>query len=106
MEYIAGIAIGLILGAGAAVGILHLLGKNALVAARAQADQLKTNSLSEAQNKAKEIELTARQEQIKRKEQFERETESARNEMKAHEIRLSKREDTLDRKLDTLSVKE
>ena len=101
-----GIVIGLILGGGAVFGAIQLLGKNAITRARMEADQLKLNTQVEAQNKAKEIELAARQEQIKRKEVFERETESSRNELKQHEARLSKREDTLDRKLDTLSVKE
>ena len=56
--------------------------------------------------KAKEIELAAKQEQLKLKERFERENESARKKLDEHESRLAKREDTLDRKLDTLSVKE
>src|SRR6185312_335034 len=46
------------------------------------------------------------QQQLKLKEQFERENESARNQLQAQEARLNKREDTLDRKLDTLSMKE
>ncbi len=106
MEILLGIFIGLLLGGGAVFGVMQLLGKNALARANADAEKIKANAISEAQNRAKEIELTARQDQLKRKEQFERETETARTELKAHDLRLVKREDTLDRKLDTLSVKE
>ena len=101
-----GILIGVIVGAAAAFLILKSMANNALSMARAEAEGLKSNAINEAQNKAKEIELAARQEQFKRKEEFDKALEGARNEVKNHEARLTKREDTLDRKLDTLSVKE
>ena len=100
------ILIGIVVGACAVGVIVKFLANNALNRSRAEAEQIKNNALSEAQNKSKEIELAARQEQIKRKEQSDRELEQKRNELKTLEGRLSKREDTLDRKLDTLSVKE
>jgi len=103
---IIGIAIGLATGLGAAFVFIQTSAKNALSRARSDAEQLKEAATREAQNKAKEIELTARQQQLKLTEQFEREQESHRNELRAIEQRLTKREDTLDRKLDTLSVKE
>lgn len=103
---LAGITIGLVLGVAGAWLYIKNASANALATARAEAKQIKENSEREAQNKAKEIELSARQQQIKLKEQFERENEGARNEMKAHDLRLSKREDMLDRKLDTLATKE
>ena len=83
-----------------------LSAKNLLVTARAQAERDKQSARLEAENKAKEIELSSQKAQLKLKTDFDRETEAARNELKNHELRLSKREDTLDRKLDTLSVKE
>src|SRR5688572_18499006 len=98
--------LGVLLGAGGVMAFTHFSGKNILVRARQEADQLRENAKQEATNKAKEIELTARQQQLKLKEQFERENESARKKLEEHESRLTKREDTLDRKLDTLSVKE
>jgi len=106
MEIVIGIVIGVIVGAGMALGALKVMGNTALNRGRLEAEQIKNNSIAEAQNKAKEIELAARQEQIKRKEQFERDIEQKRNDLKSLEGRLDKREDTLDRKLDTLSVKE
>lgn len=106
MAYVVGILIGLVLGGAGVFAVVEVLGRNALARARAEGEQLKTNAIAEAQNKAKEIELAARQEQIKLKEQFEKETGSVRTDLKNQEQRLTKREDTLDRKLDTLSVKE
>jgi ribonucrease Y len=100
------IVIGLVVGAAAVFGFVQILGRNALSHARIEAERIKQQALTDAQNKGKEIELSARQEQIKRKEQFDRENEAARNEFKVQETRLGKREDQLDRKLDTLSVKE
>lgn len=106
MQIILGIAIGVIVGAGIALVALKIRANSALAKARLEAEKIKSGALLEAQNKAKETELAARQEQLKRKELFERETEATRNELKGLESRLGKREDTLDRKLDTLSVKE
>jgi len=100
------IVIGLIVGAGGVLAAVKIMSNSALNRARTEAEQTKANAMAEAQNKAKEIELSARQDQIKHKEQFERETEGKRNDLKNLESRLAKREDTLDRKLDTLSVKE
>ncbi|HEY2585183.1 MAG TPA: ribonuclease Y [Tepidisphaeraceae bacterium] len=98
--------IGLVVGGAAMWVALQLAAGSLLKRARADADQIRTNVTQEAQNRAKEIELSARQEQLKLKETFERENEVARNEIKAQEQRLNKREDVLDRKLDTLSMKE
>jgi ribonuclease Y len=106
MDYLIGIIIGLIVGGAGVWALLQITARNVVKSARIDADQIRNNASQEAQNKAKEIELTARQEQIKLKEQFEREHESARNSLQTHEQRLTKREDVLDRKLDTLTMKE
>ena len=74
--------------------------------AKLEADQIRTNTTAEAQNKAKEIELAAKAEILKAKEEIEREADAKSNQLKTLEGRLSKREDTLDRKLDTLAMKE
>ena len=100
------VLIGLVVGAAAVFGILHLLGKNALSLATQQAEKLKSSSISEGQNKAREIELIARQEALKVKEAFDKELDQERKELRDQEQRLIKREDTLDRKLDTLAAKE
>ncbi len=100
------VCIGLLIGALAALVIAQVLGKNALAQAKLEAERTKNAAQLEAQARGKEIELTARQEQLKLRSEFNRETESVRNEIKSQEVRLGKREDTLDRKLDTLAVKE
>jgi ribonuclease Y len=107
-------AYGLLIGAlvGIAVGcagfwvVSRMAARSLIEQARKEADQTKANAQVEAENRAKAIELAGRQEQLKLREQFEKESEEARNQIKAQEVRLDKREDTLDRKLDTLSMKE
>ena len=101
-----GILLGLILGAVGIYFFLKLSGQKLVAQARIQADQVRLAAQVDAENKAKEIEFKGRADQLKAREQFERETEGVRNELKSHELRLSKREDILDHKLDTLSVKE
>jgi ribonucrease Y len=106
METALYLVVGLIGGAGLSLFVIKLMGNSVLAKSQVEAEQIKSNSQAEAQNKAKEIELAARQEQIKRKEQFERDIEQKRNDLKSLEGRLDKRDDTLNRKSDTLSVKE
>jgi ribonuclease Y len=81
-------------------------GKKLVAQARADSDAMRNAARLEAENKAKEIELKAKGEQLEARKQFERETETSRGELKAIEQRLNKREDILDKKLDTLTVKE
>jgi len=104
--WIIGLFIGLIGGAVCAWAVLTFVIRSTVARARIQSEQLRDNTLKEAQNRAKEIELAARQEQLRSKEAFDKETEASRKEFKDQELRLTKREDTLERKLDTLSVKE
>ncbi len=100
------VAIGLVIGAVAVLVAIKLMANNVLAKSHLEAERLKGNALTEAQSKAREVDQANRQEQLKRKEQFDRETDATRSELKNLESRLTKREDTLDRKLDTLSVKE
>jgi ribonuclease Y len=106
MAYLIGIIIGLIAGGAGVWAILHMSARSMLKNAKLAADQIRDSAAQDAQNKAKAIELSARQEQLQLREQFERENEAARSSLKTQEQRLSKREDTLDRKLDTLTTKE
>lgn len=106
MEYVIGALIGIVLGAVGAVVYMNVSGRSILARAQQEADQLRENTLKEAQNKAKEIELTAKEQQQKIKVDFDRQMEAQRADVKQQEQRLTKREDVLDRKLDTLTVKE
>lgn len=106
MDYFVGIIIGLVLGGGGAVAYFSLSTRSLLARSREEARQIIDNATQEARNRAKEIELTAKEQQQQIRSDFEKETETARHELKQLEQRLTKREDTLDRKLDTLTVKE
>jgi ribonuclease Y len=102
--------LGLLLGLiGGAIGIYAFLmasGRKIIALAKTQAETIITAAKLDAVNKAKEIELKARGDQMEARKQFEKETEGARNELKALDQRLTKREDILDKKLDTLTTKE
>jgi ribonucrease Y len=100
------VVIGLVIGAAGVFVAVKMMANNVLAKSRIEAERLKGNALAEAQAKAREVDQANRQEQQKRKEQFDRETDATRSELKNLDSRLTKREDTLDRKLDTLSVKE
>ena len=104
------VAIGLLLGAFAGgIGLyfyLNTTGKKIVIQARAEAESIKENARREGENRARELELAGKQEQIKLRSQFDREVEGERKALKDQEARLAKREDTLDRNLDTLTVKE
>ncbi len=60
----------------------------------------------EAENIIKAAQLSAAEENIKRKEKFNAETTKVRSELRDQEIRLSKREDVLDRKGEQLGQRE
>src|SRR5271156_729721 len=101
------ILVGLAVVVGVGIYAFHITsGRRMLSAAAAAADQLRENARREAETKSKEIALAAAQEQMKFKEQAEREQTAIRRKLEEHESRLATREDTVDRKLDTLSVKE
>src|SRR5205085_10171546 len=90
-----GVLIGLVVGAGGVFAFLQMSAKNLLAAARTESEQLKENALKEAQNKAKEIELAAKQERLKERAAFEKENQAAFRKLEEHELRLAKREDVV-----------
>jgi ribonuclease Y len=61
---------------------------------------------AEAQKILAKAETDAKSEFIRRKEQFDSETETARQELRSEEKRIAKREDLLDQKLESLTAKE
>jgi ribonuclease Y len=106
MNVVIGILIGLVVGGGGAFALLQLIARNTLANARREAQQMRDAAQREAETQAKAIALTAKDEQLKLKSSFARECESSRNELRIQEQRLTKREDTLDRKLDAIAQKE
>jgi ribonucrease Y len=106
MEIVVGILIGLVLGGGGAFAYFTYSARSIVNRSRDEGRQIVETATKEAQNKAKEIELSAKEQQQKLRVDFDKETANARIELKQLEQRLTNREDTLDRKLDTLTVKE
>ncbi len=101
-----GVAGGLIVGAVVALLAVRAMGGKTISAARDQANRLLDEARHDADRLKQQMELEARNELIARREQFEKQTNETRNELKDTERRLTKREDNLDRKLDVLSTKE
>src|SRR5688572_19972647 len=83
-------AVGLIVGAAAASAFLIMGSKSVLKKAHADADQLREQARREAETQAKEIELAAKQEQIKLRESFEKEMDRERKGLTDQENRLAK----------------
>ncbi|MDY6914131.1 MAG: ribonuclease Y [Planctomycetota bacterium] len=77
---------------------------------RAQAEKGLAVSRAAAEAEAQKIiaqaEAQAKSDSLRRREQFDTDTKSARQELRAEEKRLSKREDLIDQKLETLHSKE
>jgi ribonucrease Y len=97
---------GLVLGAVLFFIIGKLLGIQAIAQSKRQAQDLLDKAQSEAQTLKKQAELDGLNELAKRREAFEAEVNDQRNQIKETERRVTKREDNLDRKLDTLTTKE
>lgn len=96
----------LLIGFGIAFGLTKTMAGGTVNQAKQEAQDLVNKAKAEGETLAKQIELDARNAQAKRREDFEKETEASRNEMAEKERRLTKREDLLDKKLDTLGTKE
>jgi ribonuclease Y len=106
MTSVAELLAGIVAGAGGYWALGRYTASNIRQQALLEADKIRSNSAAEAQNKARELELSSKAELLKLKEEAEREADAKNNQLKTLESRLSKREDTLDRKLDTLAMKE
>jgi ribonuclease Y len=96
----------LIVGCVVALAFSKFFGGKAVGDAKKDAEQILKRAEVEAETLVKQKELDFKSELVKRKDEFEKETEQARNELKESERRITKREDNLDRKLDTLTTKE
>jgi len=86
--------------------VVRALMAKSIASARTEADRLVENAKSEASTAAEKIQVDAEKQVLERSRKFEEEAERTRQEFKDQERRLAKREDLLDRKLDTLAVKE
>ena len=106
MDYLIGGLFGVVIGIAALFAYFTFASKSLYSRSREQAEQLTASTLREAENRAKEIELAARQDQLKLKEAFEEDQNASRKRLDEHDARQNKRESVLDKKLDTLTHKE
>lgn len=100
------IVLWVLLGAGLAAGALYARGRMLKVRQQSEADQILEVARAKAEATTKTAELDAKMEYNKSQDRFREETTETRTELKDLEKRLTKREDNLESKLDTLASKE
>ncbi len=96
----------LVAGLGAGFFLCQILSGRSLARAKAEAAQIIERASADAKTQAEALRLDAERQTLARKEQFDKETESARAELREVERRLAKREDLIDRKEETLAQRE
>ena len=100
------VVLGALLGAGLLAGALYARSRVLQTRRQGQAHQILEAARAQAEARAKTAELEAKAEYSKWQERFHEETAETRAELKEQEKRLTKREDNLEGKLDTLASKE
>ncbi len=100
------ILVGLVIGGPLGFLLLKLLGAKTLASAKSEADNLLSNARQQGDTLAKQIELDARNEQAKRRDDLAKEIAKERDQVDDKDRQVSKREDQLERKAETLSSKE
>lgn len=101
-NFLIGLAAGALLGAGLVLGRAMMTRNSAISAA----ERIVTEAEQKATNIIKSAEVDAKAEYLAKQEAFSKESAETRSELKELERRLAKREDGVDRKLDTLASKE
>jgi ribonuclease Y len=98
----------LMLAFGVGVGDLlnRMLTGQTVATAKVQATQLLEQARGEAETAAEKVRLEVEREALRRKENFDKEVEAVRSELRDTERRLGKRSDQLDRREDTTSERE
>jgi ribonuclease Y len=96
----------LLVGAGAAISITVLYDKQRQAQMRAKGNEIIQEAEREAANLVKAAQVEAKAEHLAKQEELAKEIAEIRAEQKETERRLSKREDSIDQKLDTLTTKE
>jgi len=106
MEYVIGALCGLVLGAGGVFAVLTAVRGGAIKSAREESRQITQRAADQAIASERQSELKMKQDQLMARDAFDKEHESTRRKIGEHEERLIRREETIDRKNDTLVVKE
>lgn len=89
-----------------ALVLLKSLGNTTITRAKTEADKLRVSAENDAKAVISRAELEGEKAIHLRKEKFEAETNTKRDELRETERRLAKREDLVDRKLESLTAKE
>ncbi len=97
---------GLVVGAGVAIIVIVLRARITRSSATRDAAEITEAARREADGIVKSAQVEAKAEYLAKQEQFAKETAQTRAEQKEIERRLTKREDAIDQKLDTLTIKE
>ncbi len=95
-----------LVGIGGTLIAVSIYNKKIKTSAEQQAKEIIAQANEEAERIKQKGELDAKAEYVRRSEEFEKETTAIRNELREVERRLAKREDNLERKLETLTSKE
>lgn len=98
--------VAIVAGLGLGYLLAGMIGGKKLERQKAEAELLASRAKEDAQNAADKILIDADRKALERKEAVDKELEAARNEQREFERRLAKREDILDRKEETVSLKE
>ncbi len=99
--------IGSLLGGGGMTFLLLMLRDRARrTTAQAETDRLIQSAQSRAQEIVRAAEVETKATFLARQEEFEKQASATRNEIREAEKRIDKREDILERKLETLAIKE
>jgi len=98
--------VGAVVGGLIVLAVFVSIGKSKQAALKQASDAVLEEARRSGQTIVKNAEVDAKAEHIRRLEQFNKETAETRVDLKEAEKRLDKREDNLEKKLDTLNVKE
>lgn len=98
--------VALLVGSGIGYMLAGMVGSKKVERLKAEAEMLASRAKEDAQNAADKILIDADRKALERKEAVDKELEAARNEQREFERRLAKREDLLDRKEETVALKE
>ena len=98
--------VAVLIGAGVGYAIGALLAAKRSRATKGQAEKVIADANREAEAILKEAKVEAKEGAIRARETFEKETAKTRDELRERERLAAKREDTVDAKMETLSLKE
>ena len=103
---VAGIVVGLVLGAALLLGVMQLLGRSSLGEAAARRDELLNGAKREAENLRREAEIEAREQAVRVRAEAERDAQERRVQITRLEERVIARQDELEAKLTELLRRE